>query len=32
VAFVRNLVVTVTMFTLRTRAELERTSDFLDHI
>jgi hypothetical protein len=32
VAFVRNLVVTVTMFALRTKAELERTSDFLDHI
>jgi len=32
VAFVRNLVVTVTVFTLRTRAELEQTSDFLDHI
>jgi len=32
VAFVRNLVVTVTVFTLRTRAELEHTSDFLDHI
>ena len=31
-AFVRNLVVTVTVFTLRTRAELEQTSDFLDHI
>jgi hypothetical protein len=32
VAFMRNLVVTVTVFTLRTRAELEETSDFLDHI
>jgi len=32
VAFIRNFVVTVTMFALRTRAELERTSDFLDHI
>jgi hypothetical protein len=32
VAFVRNLVVTVTVFALKTRAELEQTSDFLDHI
>jgi hypothetical protein len=32
VAFVRNLVVTVTIFAIRTRAELEQTRDFLDHI
>ena len=32
IAFVRNLVVTVTVFALKTRAELEQTSDFLDHI
>jgi len=32
VAFVRNFVITVTMFALRTKAELEHTSDFLDHI
>jgi hypothetical protein len=32
VAFIRNLVVTVTVFALKTRAELEQTSDFLDHI
>ena len=31
-AFVRNLVMTVAVFTLRTKAELARTSDFLDHI
>lgn len=31
-AFVRNLVVTVTVFTLRTKAELSQTQDFLDHI
>jgi hypothetical protein len=32
VAFVRNFVVTVSVFALRTRAELSQTSDFLDHI
>ena len=32
VAFVRNFVVTVSVFALRTRAELAQTSDFLDHI
>ena len=32
VAFIRNLVVTVIVFALKTRAELEQTSDFLDHI
>jgi hypothetical protein len=32
VAFVRNLIVTIIVFTLRTKAELEQTSDFLDHI
>lgn len=31
-AFVCNLAVTVTIFALRTRAELEQTNDFLDHI
>jgi hypothetical protein len=31
-AFVRNLVVSVSVFALRTKAELERTADFLDHI
>lgn len=31
-AFVRNLVITVTIFTLRTKAELSQTTDFLDHI
>ena len=31
-AFVRNLVLTITVFALRTKAELEQTSDFLDHI
>ena len=31
-AFVRNFVVTVAVFTLRTKAELEQTTDFLDHI
>lgn len=32
VAFVRNLVITVTIFALRTKAELSQTTDFLDHI
>ena len=32
VAFVRNVVVTISVFAVRTRAELEQTSDFLDHI
>ena len=31
-AFVRNFVIAVTIFTLRAKAELARTSDFLDHI
>ncbi len=31
-AFVRNVVVTVTIFALRTKAELSQTTDFLDHI
>lgn len=31
-AFVCNLAVTVTIFALRTKAELEQTNDFLDHI
>lgn len=31
-AFVRNLVVSITVFTLRTKAELEQTATFLDHI
>lgn len=31
-AFVRNLVVSITVFALKTKAELERTADFLDHI
>ena len=31
-AFVRNLVVGTIVFALKTRAELERTADFLDHI
>jgi hypothetical protein len=31
-AFVRNLALTVAVFTLRTKAELAQTSDFLDHI
>jgi hypothetical protein len=32
VAFVRNLAVTIAVFTFRTRAELRQTADFLDHI
>ena len=31
-AFVRNLAITVTIFALRTKAELSQTRDFLDHI
>jgi|SRR5689334_892205 hypothetical protein len=31
-AFVRNLTVTLTIFALRTKAELSQTKDFLDHI
>lgn len=31
-AFVRNLVVSIAVFTLRTKAELEETATFLDHI
>lgn len=31
-AFVCNLTVTATLFALRTKAELEQTNDFLDHI
>jgi hypothetical protein len=32
VAFIRNLVIATTIFTLRAKAELSRTADFLDHI
>jgi hypothetical protein len=32
VAFIRNLVLAISLFVLRTRAELDETSDFLDHI
>ena len=32
VAFVRNLVMAVSLFILQTRAELDDTRDFLDHI
>ena len=32
VAFIRNFVVAVRVFTMRTRAELTQTKDFLDHI
>ncbi len=32
VAFVRNLVMAVSLFLLQTRAELDETRDFLDHI
>ncbi len=32
VAFVRNLVLAVSLFLLRERAELDETRDFLDHI
>ena len=31
-AFVRNLVVSLTVFTMRTKAELNETANFLDHI
>jgi hypothetical protein len=31
-AFCRNLVVAVSLFVIRTRAELARTRDFLDHV
>lgn len=31
-AFVRNLTVALTVFALRTKAELNQTADFLDHI
>lgn len=31
-AFVCNLAVTVTLFALKTKAELKQTNDFLDHI
>jgi hypothetical protein len=31
-AFIRNLVVSIIVFALKTKAELERTADFLDHI
>lgn len=31
-AFVRNLIVTVSVFAIRTKAELAQTADFLDHI
>jgi hypothetical protein len=31
-AFVRNFVIAVAVFTLRTKAELAQVSDFLDHI
>jgi hypothetical protein len=31
-AFVRNVAVTLTVFALRTKAELSQTTDFLDHI
>ena len=32
VAFVRNFVIAIRVFTLRTKAELAQTKDFLDHI
>jgi hypothetical protein len=32
IAFVRNLVVSITVFALRTKAELSQTANFLDHI
>jgi hypothetical protein len=32
VAFVRNLALAISLFILRTRAELDTTRDFLDHI
>lgn len=32
VGFVRNVAITVTVFALRTKAELKQTNDFLDHI
>jgi hypothetical protein len=31
-AFIRNLTLALSLFMLRTRAELDETSDFLDHI
>jgi hypothetical protein len=31
-AFMRNLVVSIGVFALKTKAELKRTADFLDHI
>ena len=31
-AFLRNLTLAISLFMLRTRAELDETSDFLDHI
>ena len=31
-AFVRNLTISIVVFTLRTKAELTQTTDFLDHI
>jgi len=32
IAFCRNLVVAISLFVIRTRAELARTRDFLDHV
>jgi hypothetical protein len=32
VAFIRNLVLAISLFILQTRAELDETRDFLDHI
>ena len=32
VAFARNLVVAISLFLVRTRAELQQTRDFMDHI
>lgn len=32
IAFVRNLVIAIRVFTLRAKGELARTADFLDHI
>ena len=31
-AFVRNLVVSISVFALKTKADLQQTADFLDHI
>lgn len=31
-AFVRNVIVTISLFAIRTKAELAQTADFLDHI